>query len=229
MTLISPSASLPASASTGLQSLATASTSPKGTIGADFNMFLKLLTTQMQNQDPLSPMDSAQYTQQLVQYSQVEQTVQQSSTLKDILASLTNQTMAQASGFIGKDAEFNSAVAGLGAKPASWTYSADVAVASGKMQITNAAGAVVDTRDVNLGGRQGSFSWDGTLANGDKAPAGAYTLSMTARNAAGATVPVTIHSVGTVGGISAENGGISLDVNGAQLPINTLIGLASAA
>ena len=51
-------------------------------------MFLKLLTTQMQNQDPLSPMDTSQYTQQLVQYSQVEQSIQQNSTLKDILSSL---------------------------------------------------------------------------------------------------------------------------------------------
>ncbi len=228
MTLISPSASLPPSASTGLQSLAGASAPAKGTIGADFNMFLKLLTTQMQNQDPLSPMDSAQYTQQLVQYSQVEQTVQQSSTLKDILASLTNQTMAQASGFIGKDAEFNSAVAGLGTKPASWTYSANAVVTSGKMEITNAAGTLVDTRTVTLDGRRGSYSWDGTLASGGRAPTGAYTLSMTAQNAAGATVPVTIRSVGTVGGISAQNGGISLDVNGAQLPINVLVGLASA-
>ncbi len=229
MTLISPSTSVPAAANTGLQSLAVGKASAKGTIGADFNMFLKLLTTQMQNQDPLSPMDSAQYTQQLVQYSQVEQTVQQSSTLKDILASLTNQTMAQASGFIGKDAEFNSAVAGLGAKPASWSYSADAAVTSGKMEITDAAGALVDTRTVNLDGRRGSYSWDGTLANGSKAPAGAYTLSMTAQNAAGATVPVTIHSVGTVGGINALNGGISLDVNGAQMPIGVLVGLAPAA
>jgi flagellar basal-body rod modification protein FlgD len=222
MTIISPS-----TAST-VQSLATANAPAKGTIGADFNMFLKLLTTQMQNQDPLSPMDSAQYTQQLVQYSQVEQTVQQSSTLKDILASLSNQTMAQAAGFIGKDAEFNSAVAGLGTKPASWTYAADVPVTAATMAVTNAAGSVVDTRTVSLAGRRGSYSWDGTLADGSKAPAGAYTLSMKAQNAAGATVPVTLHSVGTVGGINAVNGGISLDVNGAQLPIGVLVGLASA-
>ena len=222
MTIISPSTT------NTVQSLATANAPAKGTIGADFNMFLKLLTTQMQNQDPLSPMDSAQYTQQLVQYSQVEQTVQQSSTLKDILASLSNQTMAQAAGFIGKDAEFNSAVAGLGTKPASWTYAADVPVTAATMAITNAAGAVVDTRTVSLAGRRGSYSWDGTLADGSKAPAGAYTLSMTAQNAAGATVPVTLHSVGTVGGINAVNGGISLDVNGAQLPIGVLVGLASA-
>src|SRR4051812_13135181 len=77
-------------------------------IGADFNMFLKLLTTQMQNQDPLNPMDTSQYTQQLVQYSQVEQTVQQTGTLKDILTRLTSQDMAQASSYIGKEASFNS-------------------------------------------------------------------------------------------------------------------------
>jgi flagellar basal-body rod modification protein FlgD len=214
-----------------LQSLAaTSSTSPAATntIGADFNMFLKLLTTQMQNQDPLSPMDSAQYTQQLVQYSQVEQTVQQSGTLKEILASLSNQNMAQASGYIGRVAEFSSAVSGLGATPASWTYSADVPLASGTVSITNAAGTVVDSRSVSLSGTGGSFSWDGTLADGSIAPSGAYTLSLSALNAAGAAVPVTIHSVGTVGGVTAKNGVLSLGVNGVPMSIESLVSLAAA-
>ncbi|PNB52618.1 flagellar hook capping protein, partial [Pseudomonas sp. FW305-130] len=57
---------------------------PATGIKADFNMFLKLLTAQMQNQDPLSPMDTSQYTQQLVQYSQVEQSAQQNTTLNSI-------------------------------------------------------------------------------------------------------------------------------------------------
>ncbi|WPR54578.1 flagellar hook capping FlgD N-terminal domain-containing protein [Streptomyces sp. S399] len=72
------------------------SAAPTTGIKADFNMFLKLLTTQMQNQDPLSPMDTSQYTQQLVQYSQVEQSVQQNTTLNSILSNLSNQGLTQA-------------------------------------------------------------------------------------------------------------------------------------
>ena len=200
----------------------------KSTIGADFNMFLKLLTTQMQNQDPLSPMDSAQYTQQLVQYSQVEQTVQQSGTLKDILASLSTQTMGQAAGFIGRDAEFNSAVSGLGAKPASWTYAASGPLTSGTVSITDASGKMVDTRTVALSGTSGHYSWDGMLANGAKAADGAYTLTLSAQNASGANVPVTIHSVGTVSGVTALNGVVSLGVNGVPMPLSALVSLVTA-
>lgn len=199
----------------------------KSTIGADFNMFLKLLTTQMQNQDPLSPMDSAQYTQQLVQYSQVEQTVQQSGTLKDILASLSTQNMAQAAGFIGRDAEFNSAVSGLGATPARWSYSAPSALTSGTLSISDASGKVVDTRPIALDGSSGSYSWDGMLANGTKAPDGAYTLSLSAQNASGANVPVTVHGVGTVSGVTALNGVVSLGVNGVSMPISALLSLVA--
>lgn len=221
MSVVTPSTS-PTS-----QTLATANPPATKGIGSDFSMFLKLLTTQMQNQDPLSPMDSAQYTQQLVQYSQVEQTVQQSGTLKDILASLSTQSMAQASGFIGREAEFNSAVSGLGAKPASWTYSGTGAMTSGTMSITNAAGKVVDTRTVELSGNNGSYGWDGTLADGGKAAAGAYTLSLTALNAAGVAVPVTIHSVGTVSDVNALNGSVSLGVNGVPMPMSALVRLAA--
>ena len=90
---------------TGATTTAAAATNALGKTSADFNMFLKLLTTQMQNQDPLKPMDSTEYTAQLAQFSQVEQTIQQTGTLKDILSRLSGQDLAQASGLIGREAE----------------------------------------------------------------------------------------------------------------------------
>jgi len=92
--------------------------SPLAGLSKDYTMFLKLLTTQMQHQDPLDPMDTSEYTQQLVQYSQVEQSIQQTGALKDILSQLGAQQMSQASSFIGREARFDSAVAGLGTDPA---------------------------------------------------------------------------------------------------------------
>jgi len=196
-------------------------------LGADFNMFLKLLTTQMQNQDPLSPMDSTQYTQQLAQYSQVEQTVQQTSTLKDILARLSTQDMSQAAGFIGKDAVFSSAVSGLGAKPASWNFATDRAISSGTATITDASGATVLTRTLGAADASGKFNWDGILANGTKAPNGAYTLAIKGVDEAGAPMAAAISSTGTVTEVSAKNGVLSLGVNGVPMAINTLVRLAA--
>ncbi|MEG3144364.1 flagellar hook capping FlgD N-terminal domain-containing protein [Sphingomonas sp. RT2P30] len=219
---------IPAATTTTQQVLAPVAANAKTATGADFNMFLKLLTTQMQNQDPLSPMDSTQYTQQLVQYSQVEQSVQQNGTLKDILARLSTQDMSQASGFIGRDAVFNSAVAGLGAKPASWNYAADRPVTSGTVTITDASGATVLTRAIDLSGTSGSYSWDGTLPDGSRAASGAYTLSLKAVDAAGAFVPTTINSTGSVNDVSVKNGVLSLGVNGVPMSIDTLVRLAAS-
>lgn len=199
----------------------------KAVIGADFNMFLKLLTTQMQNQDPLSPMDSTQYTQQLAQYSQVEQTVQQTSTLKEILARLSTQDMSQAAGFIGKDAVFSSAVSGLGAQPARWNYTTSRPIASGTATITNASGAAVFTRALSGADASGSIGWDGTLADGTRAPNGAYSLAIKGVDAAGAPMAAVINSTGTVSDVSARNGTLSLGVNGVPMKIDTLLSLAA--
>lgn len=196
---------------------------------ADFNMFLKMLTTQMQNQDPLSPMDTSQYTQQLVQYSQVEQTIQQTETLKSILGRLGTQDMAQASGFIGKQAQFNSAVSGLSASsPASWTYSFGRPAASVLATVTNAAGKVVDQRILDAGSASGNFTWDGKV-NGVQAAPGAYTLSIQGADNQGTVLPATITSNGTINEVVSGDGTLNLGVNGVSFGADTLLRIASAA
>jgi flagellar basal-body rod modification protein FlgD len=196
---------------------------------ADFNMFLKLLTTQMQNQDPLDPMDTAQYTQQLVQFSQVEQSLQQTATLKDILAQLSGGSMADAAAFIGKEAHFDSAISGLGASgPASWSWQAPSDISSLTATVTDSSGKVVSTGSLSPNAASGRFNWDGTMSSGGRAPDGSYTLSLTGVNAAGATIPIGIQSVGTVKNVMSGAGGVTLGVNGAQLPMSALVGVSAA-
>ena len=207
---------------------AATATGAASKLNADFDMFLKLLTTQMQNQDPLDPMDTSEYTQQLVQYSQVEQTIQQTSTLKDILARLSTQDMAQASGFIGREVELDLPIAGLSAAPAQWAYEAAHPVASIVATITDANGAVVDTRPIDGASAAGRFTWDGKLANGKQAPKGAYGLSLAAVDRSGAKVPVHVTSVGTVQDVTLEDGALLLGIGGIQLPASSLIKVASA-
>ena len=190
---------------------------------ADFNMFLKMLTTQMQNQDPLDPMDTSEYTQQLVQYSQVEQSIQQTGTLKDILSRLSTQDMAQASGFIGREAQFDSATAGLmGDAGATWGYNATIPVQSITATITDAKGSVVDTRVIEANSASGRFAWDGKLTGGKQAPDGAYTVAFAGTDASGGSVPVKTTSIGIVKEVVTANGAVSLGVNGVQLPASAL-------
>lgn len=206
-----------------------AATKAAGTIGADFNMFLKLLTTQMQHQDPLDPMDTSQYTQQLVQYSQVEQSVQQTGALKDILARLTAQDMAQASTFIGREARFDTSVSGLGAStPANWTFQPEGKAASLTATITDASGKIVREVSIDPAANNGRFSWDGMTAAGTRAPEGAYTLSVKALDAAGAPVPVTVNGVGIVRDVVTDGRNVSLGLNGVRMPLSALIAVSAA-
>jgi flagellar basal-body rod modification protein FlgD len=205
---------------------ATTAEATKG-IGADFNMFLKLLTTQMQNQDPLNPMDTSQYTQQLVQYSQVEQTVQQTGTLKDILTRLTSQDMAQASSYIGKEASFNSTSSALGAKPAEWNWTAGTGAASLSATVTDASGKIVATRTIDPASH-GRFTWDGTRNDGSKAAAGSYSLAMQAKDASGGDVTTGVNSLGVVDGVSAAAGVVSVSVAGITYPATQLLGVSAA-
>jgi flagellar basal-body rod modification protein FlgD len=192
----------------------------------DFNMFLKLLTTQMQNQDPLKPMESTEYTQQLAQFTQVQQSVKQTGTLDSILAQLSTQNMTQATSFIGKTAEFDSAVTGLSAdRPAQWSYKADSPVTELTATITDASGKQVSSATITPD-QSGTFSWDGSLANGAKAPPGAYTLALKASTITGTTIPIAITTSGRVDDVMSNGGAVTLGVNGAQIDMSKLVKLA---
>ncbi|AJP72215.1 flagellar hook assembly protein FlgD [Sphingomonas hengshuiensis] len=208
---------------TSAVSAATATTAG-AKLSADYTMFLKLLTAQMQNQDPLDPMDTAQYTQQLVQYSQVEQSIEQNTTLKSILASLGTQNLTQASALIGKTVESADAVSGLSeATPAQWSWTADRTVAALTARITDAAGKTVDTRTVDAGDLSGGIRWDGTTTSGRTMPPGEYGIALEGVDASGNALPVTAHAIGTVSDVELANGAITVTINGAKMPASSLV------
>lgn len=199
----------------------------KNGVGADFNMFLKMLTVQMQNQDPLDPMDTSEYTKQLVQFSQVEQSMQQTGVLKDILSRVSGQDMAQASAFIGREARFDTNVSGLGASgTASWTIAPARTAGSMTVSVTDAAGKVVHQSTVDPSTSR--FSWDGKLADGTRAPEGAYKLAVTAKDSAGAAVNVGINGVGIVKDVITDGTNVTLGIGGARMALSELVAVSAA-
>ncbi len=199
-------------------------------LNADFTMFLKLLTTQMQNQDPLSPMDTSQYTQQLVQYSQVEQSMSQTSTLKDILATLGTQNLTQASSLIGRAVEVNSPVAGLSdTQAAQWSWTTPRTATSIVATISDSTGKVVDTRTVEVKGDQGTLAWDGLTSDGKEMASGKYTLSIKALDASGTEITnTTVHSIGIVNDVQLANGSVLVTVNGNEVDSSKLVRVGNA-
>ncbi|MFK4873432.1 flagellar hook assembly protein FlgD [Novosphingobium sp. ZW T3_23] len=213
----------------GTSSTATTDKTAASTSGllADYNLFLKLLTTQMTHQDPLDPMDTSEYTQQLVQYSQVEQSIQQTGKLGDILGQLASQQMSAASNYIGREARFDSPVAGLGDAPAQWTYYVDGTPSALTATIKDSAGKVVNTVTLDPAS-QGTYKWDGTKADGTKAENGAYTLSVEATNTAGDKLDTTINSVAVVSDVVTDGTNIMLGVNGIRMSASGLVAIAAA-
>ena len=197
-----------------------------GSAGGDFDMFLKLLTTQMQNQDPLDPMDSSEYTQQLVQYSQVEQTIQQTGVLKDILTNLSGDELTRAGQLIGRTAEFDSSVSGLTSDtPAEWRWTFDKAPATLEAEILDSRGQVVARPPVEASA-SGALQWDGTLAGGGKAGEGAYVLRLVARDSSGGALKADLTSLGRVDEVVARDGETWVGIGGVALPLGKLVRLA---
>jgi flagellar basal-body rod modification protein FlgD len=210
------------SSATTVADAKTAAASTK--INADFDMFLKLLTTQMQNQDPLDPMDTAQYTQQLVQYSQVEQSIEQTKTLKEMLSAFGTQNLMQASAMIGAQVETNTEVSGLSAAtPAQWTWSSARDVTSMTATIKDAKGKVIDTLPIDATGAAGAFTWDGTTSNGKKVEPGLYSLELEGKDASGTTVAATAHAYGKVTDVELVNGAVQVTVNGNKISTADLL------
>ena len=179
---------------------AQGSTDAAGQLNKDFNFFLKMLTTQLQNQDPTEPMDVSQMTQQIATYSGVEQQIKTNQSLDALLNSNKQSQLSTAVSYIGKEVETNGNVSTLNyAKnggeegTAKFNYTLPSGVASTTVTIKNAAGQTVFTGSGTVLAGQNALTWDGTSSITKKqVPAGDYTMEVVAKNAAGedmGTVP----------------------------------------
>ena len=154
----------------------SASSSASTGVSSDFDTFLKMLTAQMQNQDPLNPIDSTDYATQLATFSGVEQSVKTNDLLTAIASQMSVMGMTQLAGWVGMDARAVAPGYFDGENPI--TVSPNPAVGSDRttMVVTNAAGTVVD--QVSLPVSTDSYSWSGRDASGNPLPTGAYTFTL---------------------------------------------------
>lgn len=143
-------------------------------ITSDFDMFLRLLTTQMQNQDPLNPADSTEYTAQLATFSGVEQQVETNDLLRDLQASFASMNMGQLSGWIGMEARAEMPVQFTG-QATNVQIAPHTLADRVELVVRNQAGDVVSSRPAILGDEP--FAWNGLGDDGYPLPHGTYTLS----------------------------------------------------
>src|SRR5205085_980660 len=174
--IVSGTTTLPASSSS-----TPSLSSPSGaTLAGNFQSFLTLLTTQLKNQNPLDPLDTNQFTQQLVEFAGVEQQLKTNDDLTSLVSLQQTAQSTQALTFVGKTAVVNGSTAALTNSAATWNLSVPSA-SNLKVSITSSTGQTVYSNDYSVdAGDNQAFTWDGKGNDGTQWPDGKYTLTTTA-------------------------------------------------
>lgn len=198
----------------------TATTNSTVTGLADnFQTFLTMLTTQLQNQNPLDPMDTNQFTQQLVQFAQVEQQLKANEQLTTLVSLQKSAANTEAMAYVGRTVAIDGSQASLTQGAASWGINASKA-ANATITITNAAGQTVfsNTYPVNAG--EATFTWDGKGNDGVQYPDGTYNLSVTAKDGNGQSVGISTEILGTVDSVDLTQSPPLLSVAGQSFTVD---------
>lgn len=154
---------------------ATGTGSSKAALSADFDTFLRMMTVQMKNQDPLDPTDSADYAMQLATFSGVEQQIKTNQLLEGLGSQFGVLGMAQLAGWVGQEARSAAPVDFTGSAVAV-TYAPAAQADKAELVVKNAQGAEVAREEVPLNG--GPYQWLGGDTAGNPLPAGIYSLSL---------------------------------------------------
>ncbi len=198
-----------ASSTDGL-ALDSQSVGSKEQLNEDLNRFLKLLITQLQNQDPLEPMSATEFTSQLVQFAGVEQQINANANLEKLLKLQQTSQISSMVGFIGNAVEARGNTVYLEDGVAESTYTLDVNADDITITVRNAAGLTVFTVDGEPGVGTHDFLWDGKDKNGILQPDGAYIIIVSALDREDNLLDVSQTVSGRIIGAGAEDGVVSL-------------------
>ncbi|HWU56974.1 MAG TPA: flagellar hook capping FlgD N-terminal domain-containing protein [Rhizomicrobium sp.] len=196
-------------------------------LSGNFSTFLTLLTTQLKNQDPTSPMDSNQFTQQLVMYSQVEQQISTNDNLKTLITQGTSNAAAMTTGYLGKKVSITNGNASLSGGTATWTYNLANTAASTQLSITDSHGRTVYNGTGQTTAGNSTFTWDGKDNNGNQLADGTYTLIVKAADTSGNTITSSVASAGTVTQIDMTGATPQLIVGNMEVGLGDIAAVAN--
>lgn len=200
---------------------ATGTTNASQTLSSNYELFLTLLTTQVKNQDPLDPLDSAEYTNQLVQYSSVEQSIQTNKYLENLVASFKSGQASSYVNYIGSEITAAGGTTALSDGSASWKYNLKQD-ASGTVEIKDSAGNVVFDKVVNLSAGSHTYTWDGKNNAGGTAPDGSYTIAFSLKDADGNSEGVSVEIKGVVDGLDLNSDTPFLKIGDVSVPVSAV-------
>ncbi len=174
--------------------------SSRATIADNFDVFLQILTTQLRNQNPLDPLDTNQFTQQLVQFTGVEQQLKTNEFLQAMMTATQNASNSEAVSYVGKMVTASGTKAELVNGRASWNFAVEEP-ANLNVTVRDMDGNVVFTKTGAVEEGESIFNWDGVSNDGRKQEEGSYTITIEARNQDGKLIDVATEMTGEVTGV----------------------------
>jgi flagellar basal-body rod modification protein FlgD len=233
-TSATPTPIIPASSiatSTPSTAGSTNGTDPTGalTFTQNFNTFLTLLTTQLKNQDPLSPMNTDQFTQQLVAFSQVEQQIKTNSQLGTLISNGSSSEAISALPMVGRSIEYNGNQTVLKSSQANFSYTLPTHAAAATIGIEDSGGSTIYLAKADATSGRHTFTWNGKTIGGQQRPdGGTYKVVVRATDANNKPITATTTAIGTVTGVSVDNNVATFDVSGVKVPMSQLVTLVNA-
>jgi len=211
----------PVSSSNGSGSPASSGTGNAPEIASNFTEFLQLLTTQLQNQDPLSPMDTNQFTQQLVMFAQVEQQLKSNDSLSTLVTLQQSAQATQALALVGATVVVNGSTENLSNGQATWTLNATKPAAA-TITITDSSGRTAYTGKFTVNSGSQTFTWDGHGNDGTLWPDGAYTLTAVGTDASGQSTAISTQVQAKVSSVDLTQTPPALSINGQNYTVSQL-------
>lgn len=189
----------------------------------NFDDFLKLLTTQLQNQDPTSPMDADQFTQQLVQFSGVEQQIRSNQTLEELSSLMQADRLSRSVSYLGAEIEAEGSVFGLGDDgEATLNYELERPANSVLVRISDDSGRTLALKSGEVTTGRHSVDWDGRGDNGVQHADGPFTFEIIAQDTLGEPVDAKTIISGIVEGVEMEGNQTLLSIDGVPMPLNLI-------
>lgn len=193
----------------------------RNTLASNFQTFLTLLTTQLKNQNPLDPLDTNQFTQQLVQFAQVEQQLKQNEQLATLVSIEKTAQATTALAFVGQNVAVDGQTAALKNGSATWSFQVPKPI-NATVTIKSSTGQTVYTGSFAMDTGLQTFNWDGRDNTGTLWPDGNYTISITGKDASGQTVAVPTEVEGIVDSVDLNKSPPVLSMGGQDYTIDKI-------
>jgi flagellar basal-body rod modification protein FlgD len=192
-------------------------------LASNFQTFLSMLMTQLKNQDPTSPMDSNQFTSELVQFSSVEQQINTNTSLTQLIQLTQAGELMQSSAMVGKQIEVNAADLTLQNGHAAIRFTAPANEPALISVTTDTGGKVLDT-SVAANNGSNTWTWDGKNASGRTMPDGTYQVTVTGQNADGSASALKYTVLGTATAVqSPSKGNLALQLGALAVPFSEIV------